>query len=302
MKLPLRRGLTEADLDPIGLPVLLIALSRRKDLSGTLELSGEHGPIEAHLVGGAVSREGPAERETLLGAFAWTRGVYRLHEQPQPPARVKPASLLRIAIEGIREVLRRDTEQCIEAALGNKLRLAPKVSARGTSLAEAVGFWPAEKRFLVQQCNGALTGLEAMKAAGVSRLSALQVLFVLELFGEVAWAASRRTSPMTTAEQVESRATEIAHANYFELLGVHWTADDGQVEAAYQRVVSEYGAGTDCACAAPQAARALVRAATSARDTLSNPELRIEYLRVLRPGFDLTALDPLGLRRSANSP
>jgi hypothetical protein len=198
----------------------------------------------------------------------------------------------------MRAVLRQETEANVEAALAGKLRFAPRATPRALGLAEAVGFWTAEKRFLKYQCDGALTGLEATKCSGVSRATALQVLFLLDLFGEISWGQPQRKTGPSLAEQVQSRARESSYSNHFEFLGVHWSADEQEIEASYRRLLAEYGPGTEACKASPDAACTVIKAATIAHETLMNHKHRIEYLQKIKPDLDFLALAELFRTRS----
>lgn len=298
LKLPLRRSLAEQDLDPIWLPVLLISLARRKDIVGTLELKSEGSTISVQLVSGGVVQEAFKPKDPLLAATSWKNGTYQVQPASCKPPADKPDSLSKIAVELVRSVLRQDTEASIEAAFGDKLKQAPKVGPRGMGLADAVGFWTAEKRFLKYQCDGSMTGLDAMKSSGVSRFTALQVVFVLDLFGEISWGAPHRKTGPTVAEQVASRSKEASHANHFELLGIHWSVLEEEVEQAFRKFQADYGPGTDAAREAPEAARLLMKAATQARDTLVNRASRMAYLKQIKPDLDYLALSELLRTRS----
>jgi actin-like ATPase involved in cell morphogenesis len=299
LRMPLRRPITHEDLNPIWLPALFISLSRRKDLSGVLELKREIAVIKTEVVQGGVLWQSARHKDSVLAGFAWERGTYDLQVRALPKQpEGKPESLSKLAIEGIRAVLREESEANLVAALGEKMEQAPKVSSRGLGLAEVVGFWTAEKRFLKYHCDGSLCAQDAMKSSGVSRATAMQVVFVLDLFGEVDWSTPIRKSAPSLAEQVGTRAKEAALANHFELLGVHWSASERDVQAAYERFIAEYGPGTEAAKAASDAANSLLKAASLARDTLMNRGTRIAYLQKVKPDLDFLALAELLKTRS----
>ncbi|MBI5534756.1 MAG: Hsp70 family protein [Deltaproteobacteria bacterium] len=298
VKLPLRRALTSQDLDPIWLPVLLISLAKRKDIVGTMHVQGAAGSIVARIANGGALLEPLKPKDPLLAAFKWEKGTYKVQVDGSKTSTERPESFSKTAVEGIRDVLRQDTEASIEAALGEKLKSSPKVTARGLGLAEAVGFWTAEKRFLKYQCDGSLTGLEAMKCSGISRFTALQVLFVIDLFGELTWGAPHRKAGPTVAELVASRVKEASHANHFELLGLHWSALEEEIERAYQRMVAEYGPSSEAFREAPDAARTLLEAAKQARAVLAERGSRMAYLQKVKPDLDFLALKELLRTRS----
>jgi hypothetical protein len=293
-KLPLQRALGAGDVDPVSLPVLLLTLARRKDLSGVLTLSRGAESVPLSLTRGGAVFGAVKEREALLAVFGWQGGTYRTEAGSVALAPgAKPDSVTKLAIEGMRSVLRRESDEAIAAALAGKLELAPKANARGNGLAETVGFWTGEKRFLKYRCDGSLTGTEAMKSGGLSRSAALGVLFVLDLFGGIDWEAPVRAAGPTLAQQIEARAVKASGGDYFELLGVHWSAEVSEMQEACRKIEAELGPGSAGEQAAPEAARAIVRLAQEARATLVDRNARIRYLARIRPDLDFMALSEL---------
>jgi len=291
LALPLRRPIGPGDLEPIMLPALMMSLGRRKDLIGVLELQRGDKVLRWELSGGGAVMDSNSAKDRFLACFLWEEGTYKLDLRGGGKGAAEPLS--KLVVDGLRWVLRQEKEDSLVALLGDKLALAPKSSSRGRALAAAVGLWPSEQRFLRYQCDGTLTGHEAVKSGGVAHSTALQVIFLLDALGEMTWAEPERKVGPSLQQQVESRAAEAPHANYFDLLGLHWSVDEREVKAAFEKMSEDYGPESEAAKVAPEACKKLMGLAKTAHETLIKRQTRVQYLLKIKPDLDVLSLTEL---------
>lgn len=293
LRLPLRRATAPADLDPIRLPSLLMSLGRRKEFCGVLELDRDGDLMRWELNQGTIALDSPRCKDRFLATFLWSEGTYRITTQAVGRHADKGEALAKLVVDGLRWVLRQEQADRLASLLEGKLSLSPTATPRGLALARAVGFWPSESRFLRYQCDGTLTGLEAANSGGIARPTALQLMFLMDALGELTWAPSVRQEGPSLQKQVESRAAEAPHANYFDLLGLHWSVEDRDVEAAHAAMVELYGPSSEAFGVAPDACRQLLSLAKIAYEALGKRSSRIAYLAKIKPDLDFLSLSEL---------
>ena len=306
--LPIARALTAEDFSPIALPILLFSLGHRKEFVGTLELASETAVLRFEIAHGALQSEGPKEKTALLAAFRWNAGTYRVIAQagiaqlaseqatklPRRKAHClkekKVERISKLAVDGLRSLLQDVPEDTLERLLGPKLKRAVRVLPLGLQAMSVLGFWTNEQRFLEYRCDGTMLGDGAIRSAGMSKASALQLLFLMDLFSYLAWEELPEGLVKTLEERVLERAYKAARSNYLQLLELHWTATPAEVRQAHDKLIAEFGPDTEAAKAAPGAAAEIVQRTREALKTLSDDRTRIRYQMQIDPALDYESL------------
>jgi Hsp70 protein len=300
LALPFTRKMTPEDVSPPALPILLMHYGRCKDLNAVVTVSSGDKGVSIPIVGAQFAPPTLREREEFLEAFGWTEGNYRIETEGVPPdaGRYKTESLAKIAIDGLRGVLADLPDELVRASMGDMSRLAPKVSKRGLAMAEALGFWSTEERFLKYRCDGMLVGNEAVHAGGLSEATALRVLFIMLLLGQVRWLEPERPVEVPLAQRVEAEAKRVVAGNAFDALGLHWSAPESEVQEAHDRLVEQYGPSSEAASAAPKAAAKIVDKAREVLPILMDPNKRLALLRRTHPDLDFQSIADLLHKRA----
>lgn len=300
LDLPFTRPLTPADVSPPALPVLLMHYGRCKGLDAVVTLAHEEREVTLTVAGTKALVGSPRERAAFLAAFLWPEGSYRIETAGAASASSSAAteSLAKVAIDGVREALGALSDEEIVEALGERFSMAPKATKRGVAMAEALDFWVGEQRFLEYRCDGSITVAEALKTGSISQSTALRVLFVIELLGQIRWEPPPRKVERSLREQVEEQAARVERADAFAAIGVHWSAPDDEVQAAHDALVERYGPGSAAAKEAPEAAATIVSKAREALPILLDRHKRIALLKRTRPDLDFQAVTDLMQKRA----
>ena len=295
MDLPFTRPITEQDVSPPALPILLMHYGRCRDLDATVTVSSGNREIVAPIAATHFAPVSLNAREEFLAAFLWREGTYSIEtgNLPSDVGRYSTESLAKIAIEGIRGALLKVPDDAILGCIGDDFLLAPKVTKRGLAMAEALGFWKGEKRFLKYRCDGTIPGKEAVNAGSVSQSTALRTLFVVHMLGQIKWEEIVQIAGPSLAERVEAKARRLKGANEFDVLEVHWSASADEAQQAHDRLVDQYGPASEAAQAAPGAAASIVERVRQALPILLDPHKRMALLRRTHPDLDFQSIADL---------
>jgi hypothetical protein len=276
---------------PLSVPVLLLAIGRRRSFSGQLSLKREN--REACI---AVVRGGAAgtslDMEQLRRSFEWPDGTYRITDEP-PPERLLATrrSMVSVVMHGIRSLLRvMDTEQ-VSAVLAPQLLLAPRVLPGRAALVPLLGLSPRELRFVEHVLDGATTVDEILRRGGIGRDTALHLIFVLHLFRALEWRSVDECAGTSPADQLRARAQKLEKADHFEVLGVHWSVSRVEIDRAWRRIEEEMKPGGRASQIDAQAAERILARARSAYQVVAHAGDRHAYLLTIHPDLDFEAIE-----------
>ena len=302
LALPFTRAMTEADVSPPALPVLLMHYGRCKNLDALVTLSIANGEVTLRVAETKAVVGSPRERAAFLDAFLWPEGSYRIETEGIASHANHNAteSLAKTSVDGIRNALGTLADDEIVQAFGEHFTMAPKVTKRGLAMADALEFWVGERRFLEYRCDGSIVTQDALKAGGISEATALRVLFVIEMLGQLRWEPPPRKIEVSLREQVEALALKVDRGDAFDALGVHWSVSEEEAQAAHDALVRRYGSGSKEAKAAPEAAGRIVAKAREALPILLDRRKRIALLRRTRPDLDFQAVTDLMEKRAVS--
>jgi hypothetical protein len=294
---PITRPLGPADCDPVALPVLLLRLVGLRSATGVLRL--EHGPkaVDVTVIGGRAHLL-KHEQAALVGAFAWSTGTYAFEEKAVADERRPPSLMIDLVCEGLRSLLRGCTADELDAALGERMTLAPALVEERRKLLPRLGLSGAETRLLEGWLDGRASGRDIAAQGGAGRHTTSTLFVLLVLFGMAAWGPVEARERESLADELGRKASRMAMQNHFEALGVHWSTPGPEIDQAYRAFVAKLGPGKPWYDASPEACQRMRRRADEAYKVLSDPAARIAHRAEAYP-LDFEAITDLAERRAS---
>jgi hypothetical protein len=292
LTVPLARPIRQSDLDPIALPLLLLLTSNARR-SGTLTLRMEgSSPLQIAFVSGRAllsASEARALTEvfpSFAGTFTFTVG------EPETTGRRLEQRMAPIVFEGLRRMTRAFDPDAIVAALGDRFERAPVLRPTQQQAAARLGLTDVERRLVNFAFNGRSAASSVVEHGGAQH-TALGLLLLLSLYDLVEWRAPSMTTQPSLRVQMEERARRIEQANYFQALGVHWSALEDEIHAAHAKIREELSPGQPVFEIAPDACRRMLALADEAYACLSDARRRGAYRRQAYPDVDFEAAEDL---------
>jgi hypothetical protein len=255
--------------------------------------------LRVDLAAGFANLDKP-ELAALMDAFLVERGRWELVPERFAGDKREAVPLARIALDGVRRLLRELPLEDLEAALGERLHLAPRVRPDQEPITKRMGLSQRELRFLEMHLDGASDSDHLASHAGMARGSVLGLFALLELFDVLAWAPPVDDGPLLDpAAEVAAEAERLARANYFEVLGVHWSAGDEELQTAYGARRARYAPGSPLERHNRAACKTMRERVEAAYAALRHAEQRANYRRVALQGQDFDAVAELEHKRSS---
>lgn len=276
IRLPMTRPLAPEDVSPLAFPTLLVRGFGRRQVTGVLTL--EHGREQAvvHVVGGRAYLHKP-EHAALVHAFSWPEGTYAFEAKPVAPGNRPPRSMIQIACEGLRTLMRPMIPSELEAALGDLLDLSPVVRDERRVLLGKLALSGGEQRLIEYRLDGSVSGREIAAHGGAGKLTTLQLFILFVLFDVAAWVAPVPLAGQSLPEQLEQRARKMVAGNHFEALGVHWSTPPDEIERAYREACARLEPGTPWHDAAPETCARMRARLDEAYAVLVDPTKRMAH-------------------------
>ena len=296
LAVPLARPIRQADLDPIALPLLLLLTSNARR-SGTLTLCMDGAPpLEIPFVSGRAFLAA-AEARTLVNAFANLTGTFTfLVGEPEASGRRLEQRMAPLVVEGLRRLMRPFAPEAMAAALGERMERAPALRPAQQQAAGRLGLTDVERRLVNFAFNGRTAARSAVELGG-ARHTTLALLLLLALYDLVEWRAASTTTQPSLRLQLDERARQLEAVNYFQVLGVHWSALEDEIGAAYKKLQEELSPGTPVFDVAPDACRRMLARASEAYACLHDAQRRAAYRRHAYPQMDFDAAEDLVERK-----
>lgn len=290
MRLPLSRAATLEDLDPASLPMLFMVL-RHPSRFGTLELKMDGMEPLRFQVADGMAFLGGMEHKGVLDAFRVLRGSYTLEVKPYKEQPNKEAHMmLSLVVDAMKEVVKRFEAEAMIAALGERLQKAPCVGPRSARLVSKLPLLPLEQRIVKYTFNGQEAAHRTLEHLGVRRQATLGLMMMLSVYDLIEWQEPPRTEEVTLEDAMHARAAEVAEANYFQVLGLHWSALDEEVDEAYEKLLHELAPNQPVHEAAPAACERILARVHEAYEVLGDEERRAHYRRQAYPTLDMRAV------------
>ena len=282
----LRRGLHKARQShkPLGRSLIGLGLAKSSDILSAL-------------------RE--QTRARLERAFGWSEGHYELSDWRDPPGRGDLVVTRGLGI--LAHHMRHRFEPLGPAQLEALLKPIWHAKAQSASVLEetshALGLPPKEVRFLQVSLDGRSLA-EAVRVSPLPRLASLRLAATALALGLIrvegsrfptARPAPRRDSSEQAARMrrdLQAKIDALGRQNYFDVLGVHWSAHPKTFADAYERVLAEYstvkGPYRSSTADVQSLARKCSQRVKEAFDILSDSNQRQAYRHQL---FDATDLE-----------
>ncbi len=293
------RPLTQDDLDPIYLPVLFTRVLARQDTQGMIEITAPSYELQFDLSGGNAALT-KAEHAKLERAFDLPRADWKLSSTSDLSRDSEFYPLARVALTGLRRTIRTLRADELEDAFGERLDLAPQIRADRLALPKRLGLGRRELRFVDQYLDGSMSAKTAADSGGLGASSVLQLLALLDLYNVLDW------DVVVAAEQdaahpkgVATTAAKLKRANHFEVLQVHWSASERELETSFERRLAEFTADSLDGKQAPDVCAEIRSRIEQAYDVLRDPARRVAYRNEVYDSVDFEAARDLAATRSA---
>ena len=208
--------------------------------------------VEAQPVHTAIFVDGrevrtPASVQSLAKALAHPKLEYEVVEIAKPPVLSTHGRSLHLMAEVLRALLARISSDEIERAFPKRENEAPRAVA---SVVEGLGLPAQHVRFVKSHLTGDERVEDIVRAPGVGARTALDVLYVLELFGALQWTAApdkasqrRPANYMAVEDPLDVMWRSVERKDHFFVLGLHWSSAPAEIPAAYAKLKAEVGPG-----------------------------------------------------------
>jgi hypothetical protein len=301
VKMPLTRALTQADMDPIMLPVLLTRIGLGLRLSGTLTINAaDQKPLVIPLDEGEAQFL-PSERTVLLQCFHETSGTYGFSDtMAKPHDKHGSYRMLPLVIEGLRNIMRGFQTEDLAEAMSGKIKLAPYIPPRQLRYIGVLGLSPLEARLVRFGLDGKQSAFELVEHGGVGKRTSLGVLILMSVLDMLKWNEAEEKKQQSIAEELQERAAGLPKADLFQCLLVHWTAGREDIDAAYQKMCKDMGEGSYQRMVAPEACKKLLEKGKEAYEYLRDDNNRLAYRLKTHPDHDYDSIADL-LHQKAQS-
>jgi len=277
---------------PLPIPVLLLAIGRRRHLNGTLKLSYGATRTNIAILRGGVGGS-PLEMEQLRGSFEWPEGQYKITGEVLLRQNIKRMPVVSVVIHGIRSALRSfdlaDVMKIMELHMGE----APRVMPSRAPIIPLMGLSPRELRFVEHVMDGVTSASDIFARGGIGKDTAIQILFILHVFAALEWLPAEHAGGETLTERLNARAAKIDGFDHFGALGVHWSVPRADIERAYRALQEMLGPGSRGEQAAPEAAAKILARAVQAYQVISVDAQRRAYLLEVHPDVDYEAIESI---------
>jgi hypothetical protein len=277
---------------PLPIPVLLLAIGRRRHLNGTLKLTYKSTHTNIAILRGGVGGS-PLEMEQLRRSFEWPEGQYKITGDAPVHQNIQRIPAVNVVIHGLRSAMRSlnltEVMQVIEPRLGN----APHVVQSRSPIIPLMGLSPRELRFVEHVMDGVTSASDILARGGIGKDTAIQILFVLQIFGALEWLPAEHVGGETLADRLNARAAKLDRIDHFEALGVHWSVPRADIDRAYRSLQELLGPGGRGEHVAPAAAPKILARAAKAYEILAVEATRRAYLLEIHPDVDYEAIESI---------
>jgi len=275
----------------LSLPVLLLVIGRCRGFSGHLRLKRDKQEACVAIVRGGVAGSS-LDLEQLRRAFEWPEGRYKLTGEA-PSSRLVAARqpMVKVVMHGVRSAMRvLDVRQIVDV-LQPHLNVAPILLPSRAALVPLLGLSPRELRFVEHTLDGTTSTDEILRRGGIGRETAVQLLFVLQLFRALEWRSVEERPGESPADRLRQRARKLEKADHFEALGVHWSVSRTEIERALRHAEEELRPGGKASQLDPEAAAAILTRVRAAYQAVAKASDRHAYLLAIHPDLDFEAIE-----------
>lgn len=290
--LPLAKELSDDDLDPIALPILMVRRIARKATTGTLVVEAGGKSISIAVIEG-VAYLRKAEHADLVAAFKIPSGEYRFDPQPPPQSGAPKQGVFALVVEGLKAIGRAIDEESLRAVLGERMHQAPVIHPEKVERLGRLGLLGGERRLAEFGLDGKRSSEELVHHGGLGRHTTLLLLIILSMFDYIQWTEPRAEQEESSEVAIKRRLGAMQSGNHFDVLGVHWSAKSAEILGAYSQLARELAADGALASRFPEECRQMRERVDAAYAVLRSETERVTYRRVVVPNIDHQAVSDL---------
>jgi Hsp70 protein len=277
---------------PLPIPILLLAIGRRRHLNGTLKLIYKSAQTNIAVLRGGVGGS-PLQMEQLRRSFEWPEGQYKITGEAPLHQNVKRIPVVSVIVHGIRSALRSFNLADVMKVIEPHLNDAPRVVQSRSPIIPLMGLSPRELRFVEHVMDGVTSASDIFARGGIGKDTAVQILFILHLFAALEWLPAEHVGGETLTDRLNARAAKIDHVDHFDALGVHWSVPRADIDRAYRALQELLGPGSRGEHEAPAAAAKILARAVQAYQVVSVEASRRLYLLQIHPDVDYEAIESI---------
>lgn len=285
---PITGPLDPAELARTSLPVLLRRVLARRNVFGTLEINSEGFDLRVDCEGGTASLT-KTEHSQLMRAFDLPAAEWRLLSTREEEPMREAIPLARVALDGLRKLLREQPAKACHEALGERLALAPRVRSDRRRIPKRLGLSGRELRFIESYLDGMQSGEELGDSGPLGHSSCFQLLILLELYDAIEWTPVEEPDEAPLAAKLEELADRLDCANFFDVLQVHWSASEDEIAARYEARLEEFSATSANARINASASQQITARIERAWLTMKDAVKRTKHRNDVYPGQDFAA-------------
>ncbi len=231
--------------------------------------------------------------EQLRRGFEWAKGEYKISGDLPPSHNLKRVPAATVVVHGLRSVLRSlDMDEVVQT-MAPHLGEAPRLLRNRAALIPVLGLSPRELRFVEHVIDGVTAASDILARGGIGKETAIQILFVMQLFAMLEWHPAEHVGGETLADRLNARAEKIDRFDHFEALGVHWSVSRADLDRAYRELRETLGPGSCGQRAAPAAAAKILARAEIAYQVVSVDSTRRDYLLEIHPDVDYESIESI---------
>ena len=288
--MPLSRPPEVGDLGAVALPVLLFWGAGQPHVTGTLRIEMDGGPETAITVVDGRALLDREARQSAIAAFQRPSGRYSFDRALPRAGAGEAVPMSTLVIDGLRSLIRTFDLDDITAALGP---LCDRTPSSGRPLPARPAAWrpPWRRASSSTASTGSRSLRNVLAQAGALRRTTLQLAFLLYLVGLLELREAEEQAEESLSETLAKRARQMATANHFEALGVHWSAtDDEGIEARYRALCELRAPHGAASRAAPEVSASMLDRAKAAYEVLRVEASRKAHRRQAYPDLDYATL------------
>ena len=292
--MPLNRTATTADLNPPALPLVLLSYGGLKELTGVLTFKHGEDTAPVLLYHGTPTMSA-TERARAHRVFGWRDGHYSFEPSTEvvPSTARKREPMTVFVVAGLRPMLRSLADADVSLALANQVGQSPVVPPEKQLRVDRLGLTETEQRMVLHQFDGTRSITEMFDGNPLGRQTLARLLLLLDVFGALDWRQPKPPVGEDPRDVLSRRFERMRDQNHFDVLGVHWSVNLGEINAAWVKYKETYGPGSPYAKTAPNECRAILERGTEAYTVLSSDGARLKYRKDTFPEIDSELLAPL---------
>lgn len=256
---------------------------------GILEVVIENGDKTAYpliVVDGKDVRS-PVAATALARSLVFSSGVYRITRLDRAPTMSHTLRISNVIADCVRALMFEHDHEALESALAPYAQKAPQLNSIGETLLSALAFDGAQLRIAQNRLDGRIA-LHGVLHTSAGTRNALEVIYLLCIYAGLDWndnPVGDNLRALTTTKDDNSHLPEdervwlrIQNADWFEVMGLHWSTSPSVIDVAYRELHARWGpAGNPRARSVPERGQQIWERIEAAYAVLRDPIRRKRY-------------------------